>query len=93
METTKMETTAPTLPKSCRVCNLVIETLSDECEALTTRVVELTSEKDCYRELALRSIAALHDLTAERDRQTDRIRNLCEEIRRYTAIATAARAA
>jgi hypothetical protein len=59
--------------------DLAIETLSDENDQLTTRVIDLMSERDSYRELAHRSIAALQASTMTHDRLREQHRRLVDE--------------
>jgi flagellar biosynthesis chaperone FliJ len=48
------------------------------------RIADLESERDQYRELLRESLSALGGVTAQRDRQAERIAALCDELRRYT---------
>ena len=67
--------------------DLVILSLADENDQLAARVVELTAERDTYREMAQRLIAALADSNAACDRQNERIAGLVDELRRYVRSA------
>jgi hypothetical protein len=48
---------------------------------LRERVASLDADCRAYRMLAQQAVHALHELTVERDRLRDRVRQLCNEIR------------
>jgi hypothetical protein len=48
----------------------------------TDRVAETTQDRDTYRELAQQAIHALADLTTKLQRQTARLHELLDELRR-----------
>jgi len=60
---------------------LVIEMLADSEAELLDRVVDMTLERDTYRDMAKLAIEQLHDQFCELEYLRRRVANLCDEIR------------